>query len=174
MRPVRSLTLVVAAVAVGLALSACRTTKDDKTYNYDPAAHQRAVELKSKVQTVMANSTEAYSAHRAAVDAVNADLEKAYELSAAAPDNQTIADEWAAIKNPGGDLYGGYVRLWQARGRVDEATRDAAMTKVTAHLDYILCLEAAKRTKAGVCTPPETSAPAAAAPGPVPAAPPPA
>lgn len=160
MSPVRSFTLVFAAIAVAFALSACRTSKEENTYNYDAAAHQRATELKSKALAAMANSVESYSAHRADVQAVNADMEKAYELSAAAPDNQTVADQWAAMKNPAGDLYGGYIRRWQASGRIDQATRDAAMTRVSARFDYILCLEAAKRTKAGICTPPEGAAPA--------------
>jgi hypothetical protein len=169
MRLVRPLALLVAAMAVAVALSACRTSKEDKTYNFDPAAHQRAVELKSKALGMMAVSLEAYSGHQADAEAVGAEMEKAYELSAAAPDNQTIAAEWAAMKDPAGDLYGGYVGRWRASGRIDEATRDAAIARITARFDYILCLEAAKRTKAGICTPP-----AAAEPGAPPGAAPPA
>lgn len=175
MRLFRSLTLLVAASAVAFAFSACRSSKEDtNTYTFDPAAHQRAVDLKSKVLAIMANSLESFSAHRAEVEATNADLAQAHELSATAPDNQAVTGEWAAMKDPAGPLYGGYVSLWQARGRMDEATRDAATARVTAHLDYILCLEAAKRTKAGICAPPETAAPATAEPGAAPATPPPA
>ena len=79
-----------------------------------------------------------------------------------------MAAEWAALNDPERELFGGFVRIWQARGRIDEATREAATTRITARFDYILCLEAAKRTKAGRCAspdaPPAPDEPEAAAP----------
>jgi hypothetical protein len=162
--------LMAVALAVGLAaaLVACRTTRQEKTYNYDAAAHQRAIELKSRALATMANSGDAYSRHRSDVETASADMEKAYELSAAAPDNAVVAAEWAAIKDPGGDLYGAYVKRWQARGKVDTDTRNAAMKRVELNFDYLLCLEAAKRTRGGICAPPG-GAPAAPPPAPEPA-----
>jgi hypothetical protein len=174
MRLVHTLALFGVVVAAAFALSACRTAKKDETFNFDQAAHQRAVELKSKAVAAMANSGEAYSRHRADVEALNAEMEKAYELSAAGPDNATVAAEWAAMKDPGRDLYGGFASRWRASGTVDQAARDAAMNRVTGRFDYILCLEAAKRTKAGICKPPEAAAPAAAQPDAALPAPPPA
>jgi len=143
------------ALALAAALAACRTAKVENTYNYDAAAHQRATELRSKALALMANSGDPYSRHRTDAEAVGTAMEKAYELSAAAPDNALVVAEWAAIKDPAGSLYGGYVKRWQAKGRIDQATRDAAINKVIAHFDYLLCLEAAKRTKGGICTSPD-------------------
>jgi hypothetical protein len=81
-------------------------------------------------------------------------MDEAYALSAAAPDNEVVAAEWSAMKDPAGTLFGGYVRAWQAGGAVGQAARDAAIDQVTQRFDYILCLEAAKRTRGGFCTPP--------------------
>jgi hypothetical protein len=78
------------------------------------------------------------------------------------------------MKDPGRDLYAGFVQRWRANGTVDQAARGAAINRVTTRFDYILCLEAAKRTKAGVCNPPGEAAPASAPPDAALPAPPPA
>ncbi len=152
---------LVAAVAVGS--SACRSSKE-KTYNFDPEAHQRAVELKSEALGLVAISGEPYGRHAESVQATNTKLEQAYELSAAAADNEAIAAEWAAMKDSGRDLYAGFVNRWRAASRIDEASRQAATGRLTARFDYILCLEAAKRTKAGRCTSPDAAPDSAASP----------
>jgi hypothetical protein len=164
MNVIRLLTAMGLALLVLVALGACRTSKKEQTYNFDPAAHQRAVELKSKTLSLMAASGESYSSHRADADALAAAMDEAHQLSAAAAENALVAAEWAAMKDSAGDLYGGFARRWQASGRVDEAARDAAMSRVTIRFDYILCLEAAKRTKAGRCTPPGSPQPDAVQP----------
>ncbi len=152
---------LVAAVAAGSA--ACRSSKE-KTYSFDPAAHQRAVELKSEALGLVAISGEPFGRHAESVQATNAKLEQAYELSAAAPDNEVVAAQWAVMKDPGRDLYAGFVNSWRGAGRIDEATRQAATGRITARFDYILCLEAAKRTKAGRCKSPDAAPDSAASP----------
>jgi hypothetical protein len=163
MRITSSLAPLALVLAVATVVSACRTGKEN-TYNFDPAAHQRAVELKARALGLMMVSHEPFGRHSGDADNLNAEMEKAHELSVAAPDNHVIAAEWAAMKEPGGDLYGGFVRRWQASGAVDEATRATAVDRVTVRFDYILCLEAAKRTKAGRCEPPVTGEPQTAQP----------
>jgi hypothetical protein len=140
-------------LAVAVALSACRSSKEE-TYNFDPAAHERATELKSRALGLIAVSGEPFSRHREDAESVNAAMEEAHELAAAAPENELVTAGWAAMKDPAGDLYGGFVRRWQASGTVNQEALSAAMDQTTVHFDYILCLEAAKRTKAGRCTPP--------------------
>jgi hypothetical protein len=112
----------------------------------------------------MAASGESYASHRADAEALAAAMDESLQLSAGAADNELVAAEWAAMKDSAGDLYGGFARRWQAAGAVDQATRDAAMNRVTTRFDYILCLEAAKRTKAGRCPPPSAAQPDAAQP----------
>jgi hypothetical protein len=163
MRIKRSLAPLALVLVAALAMAACRTSREN-TYDFDPAAHQRAVELKARAIGLMRVSNEPYRAHAGDVDSVNADMEKAYELSAAAPDNQLIAAEWASMKDPTGSLYGGFVKRWQASGTLDEAARNAAVDRATVRFDYILCMEAAKRTKAGRCAPPGAAEPQTAQP----------
>jgi hypothetical protein len=153
MRAIRSLAPLGAVLLVAAALAACRTSKDE-TFNFDAAAHQRATEIKGKTLGLVAVSNESFSGHRTEVETLSGEIENAYTLSAAAPDNETVSAAWAALKAPEGDLYGGFVRQWRASGRLNEATRGAFSDRLTAQFDYILCLEAAKRTKAGVCAPP--------------------
>jgi hypothetical protein len=150
--------LAACSIIFTLVLSACRTS-DDESFNFDPAAHQRAVDLKSRAISLMANAGEAYSAHRADAEAIAAEMENASTLSAAAPNNAVIAAEWAAMRNPSGALYGGFVQRWQGAGRIDDATRDPWIAQVTVRFNYIICLEAAKKTKDGVCPPPADAAP---------------
>lgn len=153
MNAIRVLAMLGLAALLAGGLSACRSSKE-KTYDFDPLAHQRAVALKADAMGLVAVSGEPFGRHRESVEATNAKLEEAFSLSAAAPGNELVTAEWAAMKNPEGDLYRGFVRRWQARGTIDQATREAAVSRITARFDYILCLEVAKRTKAGRCTPP--------------------
>lgn len=153
MKVIQSLAPLGLVLAVVIALSACRSSGEE-TYDFDPAAHQRATEIRSRALGLIAVSSEPFSRHRADVDSVNAAMEEAHGLAAAAPRNELVTAEWAAMKDPGGDLYGGFVRRWQASGTVDQEARGAAIDRATLRFDYILCLEAAKRTKAGRCTPP--------------------
>jgi hypothetical protein len=153
----RSVASFGVVIAVVVALSACRTS-DDENFTFDAAAHQRTTELKSRALALMANSEEAYSRHSGDAEALNADMENAYQLAAAAPNNDLVTAEWVAMKDPTRDLYGGFARRWQASGVVDAATRGLWMDKVTTRFNYILCLEAAKKTRAGRCTPPEVEA----------------
>jgi hypothetical protein len=164
MKVIRSLTPLGLVLAALVALAACRTSKKEEIYNFDAAAHQRAVELKSEAMGLLAVSGEPFARHRAEVEAVSGKVEQAYELSAAAAENELVVAEWAAMKDATGDLYGGYVRRWQASGTVDQATRDTWINRVTARFDYILCLEAAKRTKSGHCAPPGAAQPEATQP----------
>jgi hypothetical protein len=159
-RAIRSLAPLGLVLVLAVALVGCRTGAERS--NYDAAAHERAVAAKSQALSLMASSAEAFSRHSANVDAVNAELEEGYRLAAAAPDNAAVTAEWAAMKDPGRDLYGGFVRLWQSGGTVDQATRDAAMNRVTAGFNYVLCLEAAKKTtKGGICVSPAAPLPEA-------------
>jgi hypothetical protein len=153
----RSHAPLAAIVAVAVLVSACRTLNNDD-FTFDAAAHQRALALKSRSLALMASSGEAYSRHSQDAEALTAEMENAYQLSAAAPDNELVIVEWEAMKDPERGLYGGFVRRWQASGTIDAATRDLWMDKVTVRFNYIICLEAAKKTKAGRCTPPEADA----------------
>ncbi len=162
-RLIRSLTPLGLILVLAVALSACRTAGEKS--NYDPAAHQSAVAMKSQTLSLMARSGETFSRLGPEVEAVNAGLEEAHRLAAAAPDNEIVAAEWAAMKDPGHDLYGGFVRRWQASGTLNQATRDAAMDRVSARFNYLLCLEAAKKsTRGGICTPPGAAEPEASEP----------
>ena len=154
---IRAFAALALIALVALALGACRTSGEG-TYDFDPAAHQRATELKSRAVALVANSGEAYSRHRADVEAVSAAMSEAFALSAATADNEVIAGAWSAMKDPFGDLFGGYVRRWQASGAIAEAAREAATAQIVAHFDYILCLEAARRTRGGLCAPPGAEA----------------
>jgi hypothetical protein len=114
----------------------------------DPAALQAAAALKVETLALMAKAGEAFSQHQAEVDAVSARMNTAYELAAATPSNDLVTREWAVMRDPERDLYGGFVKRWQANGKIGKAFREEASAQVSEGFDYIICLEQAKRSGA--------------------------
>lgn len=139
-------------LACAVALSACQSGRAGKLGSYNPQAHQQAAELKVETVNLMAKSDEPYARHAAAVEALNTKIQTAYELAASTPDNELIVQQWAIMKDPERDLYGGFAKRWKASGRISDTFREEITVQVSQGYDYILCLEVAKRSP-GKCTP---------------------
>jgi hypothetical protein len=149
MKVIRSFTSLGVLLAWALVLSGCQAIKISA---YDVVAHQNAILLKAETLALMATSSEPFSQHKPEVDALNLKIELAYQTAAAAPNNQLVAREWQILKDPERDLYGGFVKRWEASGKLSNAFREAVTTQVGEAFDLIICLEAAKKS-GGLCTP---------------------
>jgi hypothetical protein len=129
--------------ALVVALAACQTARGLPPF--DPAAAQRTAELKVETRDLMQKSGERFSRHASEADELTRKIDTAFELAAASPNNQLIAQQWAVMKNPEGALYGGFVKRWKESGTVNAAFRDEMTAQVGQGFDLILCLENAKR-----------------------------
>jgi len=144
MRYVRFFAPFAILLAAAIVLSACRTAATIS--DYSPEAHQKAAELKAETLALMTKSDEPYARHRAEAEALTTKISAAYEVAASTPRNELVTQQWAVMKDPERDLYGGYVKRWQASGRISAAFRDEMLPQVSQAFDYILCLEVAKKS----------------------------
>lgn len=143
-RAVRTFLPVGLLLAAVVMLAACQTATGGLGA-YDPSAAERTATLKVETRNLMQKSGERYARHASEVEALTARIETAYELAAASPNNQLVAQQWAILRNPEGALYGGFVERWRESGTLGAAYREQKTEQVAAAFDLILCLENAKR-----------------------------
>jgi hypothetical protein len=112
---------------------------------YNAEAYKNATTLKAETLAMMDKSGEPYSRHRKDVDTLTTKINAAYEYSAGFASNQLSAQQWNILRNPDGNLYGSFVRLWQARGTLGAGYRSEKQIDIAEAFDYLICLEANKR-----------------------------
>jgi hypothetical protein len=144
-----SIVLVVLLTAAAV-LSGCRTAPSGAS-TFDPLAHEKALDVKGKALALMAVAGEPYAQHKADVEVLNGEIQAAYEAAATAGRNEQITREWELMREPSGELFGGFIRQWQTADTVSTDLRDQMIPKVSRSFDYILCLELAKKS-GGICT----------------------
>ncbi|ESR26543.1 hypothetical protein [Lutibaculum baratangense] len=139
---------LLAAVLVAL-LSACASLAPD----YSLEAYRNATTLKAESLALIAKAHEPYASHAREVEELSTRIDAAYEFSAGLPRNALSARQWAIMRSPDRNLYGGFVARWREQGRVGAFFRDEARSQIAEGFDYIICLEANKQ-KATACAVP--------------------
>jgi len=122
-------------------LAACTPLISD--YNAD--AYKNAATLKAETLSLVDKSGEPYKDRVKEVEALTTKIDAAYEFTAGLPNNQVTAQQWQILRNPDGNLYGGFVRLWRKNGKVGDAFRADKKAQLASAFDYIICLEANKK-----------------------------
>lgn len=112
---------------------------------YNAEAYKNATTLKAETLAMMDKAREPYGRHRKDVDTLTTKINAAYEYSAGFASNQLSAQQWNILRNPDGNLYGSFVRLWQARGTLGAGYRSEKKIDIAEAFDYLICLEANKR-----------------------------
>jgi len=112
---------------------------------YSLDAYKNATSLKAETLALIDKSGEKYTAHKSEVDALSTKIDAAYEFSAGIPNNQISAVQWNLLRNPNGNLYGGFVRLWAKQGTVSAAYRTGKAKEISDAFNQIICLEANKK-----------------------------
>lgn len=135
----------------GIALLAALAGCQPLISAYDHAAYQNATSLKAQVLALADRSTGQFKANEQRVEAVLLELDKAYEYAAGVEANKVSARQWEILKDPEGDLVGGFVRTWRAQGALSTAYIANKKRQLAQAFDYIICLEANKR-EAAACT----------------------
>lgn len=120
---------------------------------FSEVAYQNATDLKAHSLALVDQSAEPYSQHAAEADQLKVDLSSAYEFVHGMKGNQLSADQWQLMRDPGKNLMGGFVGFWQSKGSVGPAFRDEYHGQIAEAFDYIICLEANKRSNTP-CTKP--------------------
>jgi hypothetical protein len=122
-------------------LGACASLIAD--YSLD--AYKNATSLKAETAALIDKSAEQFTAHKADVDALTTKINAAYEFSAGLPSNQISAQQWEILRNPNGNLYGGFINRWKQSGSLSTSYRTEKKMQLGRAFDYIICLEANKK-----------------------------
>jgi hypothetical protein len=114
---------------------------------YSLQAYTNATSLKAETLAMIDKSGEAYSLHAKEVDALNVKIDAAYEFSAGIPANQLSATQWAILRDPNRNLWGGFAQFWKTHGTVSAFFRQGVKKNIGDAFDEIICLEANKQAQ---------------------------
>ena len=113
-------------------------------------AYKNATSLKAQSLALMAKSTQPYANHRAAAEKLMVDVDAAYEYANGLPRNDLSARQWNILRDPNGNLLGGYLRRWRDAGKINSFVMQESRKQIGSAFDTIICLEINKR-EASAC-----------------------
>lgn len=128
----------------GLVLLLCGLTACNTISPYDQAAYAQTVSVKVDALALMDKATEAYDGHRKDIDAVTLEIDKAYEYEKGRALNQITVSQWDLLRSPDHDLFGGFLKRWQEKGRLNPFFIGEKKKQVSSAFDQIIQLEAQK------------------------------
>ena len=112
---------------------------------YNETSYRYATALKPEAMRLMGSATEDYADHAVEVDALMLKVEQAYEYVAGLPNNDESAGQWKILKDPDGNLLGGFMRRWKEEGQLSDVFVEFARDdNVGPAFDAIIALEALK------------------------------
>ena len=134
-RGIRKAWLGLAALAL---LAGCGTV------GFDPAHYQTVVQLKYETLTLVDQSSGRYAPNKPAADALLAKYAVAAETAGRGAGGDSIAQQWAAIRDPRGTSAANLIEIWK-KAPLRPGQRAEKKRAIAAHFDRLICLEAAKQ-----------------------------
>lgn len=128
------------------ALTAC----DPLISPFSEQAYRNATTLKAQSLALIAKSGQPYTTHRVAVEKLLVDVDAAFEYADGLPKNDVVAKQWDILRDPEGNLLGGFAKRWRNSGSLVPFLRDEIAIQVGEAFDTIICVEINKRD-ASVC-----------------------
>ena len=139
--PGQSWATCIAMLIFAVMLSACSSL----IAPYNETSYRYATSLKPEAMRLMKRATEDYSEHAAEAEALMLKVEQAYEYVAGLPKNDESAGQWKLLKNPDGNLLGGFIKRWQEEGKLSKAfVNNVREDLVGPAFDAIIALESLK------------------------------
>lgn len=111
---------------------------------YSQSSDQADARIISQAQTLTAQSTEPYSTHSAAVDALKASIDSLKTVEAGRSHNQTTVAMWTAVQTDKGNLYD-FFNLWRQQGQLSPAMAEQSSKQMAILLAPIRDLEQKKK-----------------------------
>jgi hypothetical protein len=121
------------------AFTACSTIS-----TYDQTAYLQAVNTKVDALALMAKAVESYTDHRNEVAEFMIELDKAYEYERGRPLNTDTIRLWDILRNPNGDLLGGFLKEWKVDGKLLPVYVERKKAQISTAFDQIIQLESGK------------------------------
>lgn len=131
-----------AVLALSVLLAACQVPQGPQ---FSQAAVDRTKELRTDSIALLAQAGDPFASHVTEAQRI---LALANGMSAGAsqvPGNGDVAGQWALMVAPDGNLLGGTLARWEARGTLAPFLRDEASRKIAQGFDLIICTEEAKQ-----------------------------
>jgi hypothetical protein len=122
-----------------LAFAACSTIS-----TYDQTAYLQAVNTKVDALALMAKAVEPYTNYRNEVAQFLIELDKAYEYERGRPLNTDTIKQWNILRNPAGDLLGGFLKEWKDEGKLLPVYVERKRAQIGTAFDQIIQLESGK------------------------------
>jgi hypothetical protein len=146
--------LTILGLVVVIALGACAPIIAE----FSLEAYKNATSLKAETMALVDKSGGKYSTHSKEIEENTTKINAAYEFAAGLAANSLSAQQWNLLRNPDGNLYGGFIAVWKKQGTTSPAYRNAKKAQIAAAFDTIICLESNKRESIG-CSAVATSMP---------------
>jgi hypothetical protein len=129
---------VIAAFAC-LLLAACSLIAP-----FDQASYEHATSAKVDTLALMDKATGSYSDHQKEIEALNIELDKAYEYDRGRSLNKLTVAQWEILRSPTGDLVGTFLITWKARGSLGAGIVREKKIQIGKAFDKIIALENGK------------------------------
>lgn len=129
----------VSLLSVMLVWAGCQTIS-----LFSQHAYLQDTSLKVDALILMDMGVDSFSVHKEKVNDLVVNIEKAYEYEKGRPDNSISAKMWAKLKDPDGNLLGGFIRLWEEKSILSKTYVQEKKKQVAAAFDQIIELESKK------------------------------
>jgi hypothetical protein len=121
------------------AFAACSTIS-----TYDQTAYLQAVNTKVDALALMTKAVESYTNHQNEVTEFVLELDKTYEYERGRPLNVDTIKQWDILRDPNGDLLGGFLKEWKEEGKLLPVYVERKKTQIGTAFDQIIQLESGK------------------------------
>lgn len=126
-------------VVLALAASACSTIS-----RYDQAAYEHAVNTKVDTLVLINKATASYNEHQKEIESLLTELDKTYEYDRGRQLNQITITQWNILRDPDRNLLGGFLKAWEAKGKLSSAFVAEKKAQLADAFDQIIQLESGK------------------------------
>jgi len=136
----RHLPALLACAGMLAVLCGCSTIA-----TYDQISYEKATAAKAEALALMKEATTPYSNHRQEIAQVTLTLDKAYEYDRGRDLNAETVRLWQILRDPEGNLYGGFLRRWREKGTLKLDAIEIKKPDIAEAFDQIIGLEIGKR-----------------------------
>lgn len=111
---------------------------------YSEHAYDQAVTLKISSLRLIERANEPYNDHAQDVEALMYEIDKAYEYAKGRPRNELSARQWKILKDPDGQLLGGFIIRWKEQKTLSPVFITEAKGVISDAFDTVIGLESGK------------------------------
>jgi hypothetical protein len=111
---------------------------------FNQRGYEQATSLKVDSLALMDKAAEPYLNHKAAVERLKLDIEKAYEYAKGREKNEEATKQWEIIKNPERNSLFGFLKRWEDKTTLSPKFIEEAKILVAEGFDAVIGLESGK------------------------------